>query len=931
MIRITAQKFATNLEDSTEFFDKILPLPQKLEPQSGSIVLDENVKFMIEGFSEAPNSFPKLVDGINFEYLIDPIWSLGQFAEKCKEWLNARIAELGIKLEFQSNQFSTRGGIKTESEHDSSKKTAENQIAPKYRREGYLITANETAFELIAWTMRGAYYGIRTITQMLTTSKKARTPMVMFPACKIIDYPLYAMRGLVDDISRGQRPTLENFKKFIRFLSCTKQNALVLYIEDIYKWESHPRIGQGRGPLTKADIKELEAYAKDWFVNIIPGVEMLGHMDNILSDPFYREYAEFPGAQCLNVSNPKTKVFVDELLREIVPVFESPVFAPICDESFDFGKGASRQYVKERGFARAMADWYLFLIETIKKYGKQAVLFAHDIIAKHDEALQAIRGKDTLIYYWNYSNRKKYPAISKIVKKGFAVAGGPGVFDWSRHFPYFDYAEVNMIEMGKDGLQRGLIGLVTTKWGDFFNENFRDNIFYGLAVNGQAAWSPFQSHVPKIRKAYAWIFHTTLDDTVIECLNILSQQNKVLPSFPNGLMNRFWMDPFVREISPKELAYAERFISEGITVLNKLAGMQSKKIILTNTDNLDYIHFAARMARHYGAKILLSEAVYRRNPQFATVTQKHLGYPGDAIQQGFGWLRSDIEQLAKDYEKLWLRLAVREGLEYPMAHFQVLQWYYDRILEDFAQSIQPHTRQLSSHWIWRTGKRNSASWGNHQWFYFAKPFICEKPIKRAIVQAIAGDHLNVYLNGQFIGEVLSRFSLSSYPMGKAVQWFDVTSKLQNNHTNLLLVEGINHSGGIGGINVILHIDYADATFLDIISDDTWIYAEKKPEGWPDLTQEMLQTPSFSPVQSFGPPPGAWFGPISAPDWDRNQKSSITFGFGNKNFFECSISSFVPERLHEMLYWLVPRGVKWAKVDLFGFRLELPDGTTKIVP
>ena len=52
--------------------------------------------------------------------------------------------------------------------------------------------------------------------------------------------------------------------------------------------------------------------------------------------------------------------------------------------------------------------------------------------------------------------------------------GGPAFFDWSRHYPYFDFAETNMIEMGKDGAARGSMGLVTTKWGDFFNENFRE-------------------------------------------------------------------------------------------------------------------------------------------------------------------------------------------------------------------------------------------------------------------------------------------------------------------------------------------------------------------------------------------------------------------------------------------------------------------------
>ena len=278
---------------------------------------------------------------------------------------------------------------------------------------------------------------------------------VVIPGLNIWDYPDFAIRGLVDDISRGQRPTLDNFKKFMRHLSMTKQNVLVLYIEDIFKYESHPEIGKGRGPLTKADIHELEEYAKDWFIEIQPAVEMFGHMENILLNPKYMDLAEFPGAQCFDVSNPKAKEFAKELLEEIAQAFQSDSFHLICDESFDFGLRRSRDYVKEKGWAEALTEWYLFLTETIVNAGKSFPTIAHDVIQKSKKALQLVKGKIPLILYWDYSNKRKYPKIDYLRNQGFAMAGSPAVFDWSRHFPYYDFAEINMLEMGRDGLQRG--------------------------------------------------------------------------------------------------------------------------------------------------------------------------------------------------------------------------------------------------------------------------------------------------------------------------------------------------------------------------------------------------------------------------------------------------------------------------------------------
>ena len=98
---------------------------------------------------------------------------------------------------------------------------------------------------------------------------------------------------------------------------------------------------------------------------------------------------------------------------------------PICDESFDFGARRSHEYIRKRGYGKALAEWYLFLIEEIHKLGKKYVVFAHDIIHKYPEALAAVQKENAIIYYWDYSNKKQYPIISKLKKAGLTVMGGP--------------------------------------------------------------------------------------------------------------------------------------------------------------------------------------------------------------------------------------------------------------------------------------------------------------------------------------------------------------------------------------------------------------------------------------------------------------------------------------------------------------------------
>ena len=322
MIHILFQKVAYNSIAKTEFMNKLSPLPQKMELGEGSIILDGDMRITIEGNNEPLESFPKISPNFDDNLLLEPQWTLDQFSNKVREWLNLRLEEINSDFHFSENQFHVKN---KEWMIESDKQRLPIPLDGQY--QGYYLRIYPQGIEIIAWHMHGAYYGIVTLTQLIYFEKKAQVLAAAVPIVTIWDWPQYQVRGLVDDISRGQRPTLDNFKFFIRFLSRNKQNVFILYIEDIFYFKSFPRIGEGRGRLTPDDIKELQSYAKEWFVNILPGVEMLGHMDNILLDPEYMQYAEFPGAQCFDISNPKTKDFVRQLLADIVPVFEGPMFA----------------------------------------------------------------------------------------------------------------------------------------------------------------------------------------------------------------------------------------------------------------------------------------------------------------------------------------------------------------------------------------------------------------------------------------------------------------------------------------------------------------------------------------------------------------------------------------------------------------------------
>ena len=177
--------------------------------------------------------------------------------------------------------------------------------------EGYLLRISNNKIELKANTPKGIYYAAMSLVQML---EKAEGKL---PAIEIIDWPDMKIRGISDDISRGQVSNLENFKKIITHIARYKMNTYMPYMEDMLVFEKYPTIGKDRGALTKSEVKEIIDFAKKNFVEVIPIFQTLGHYENILSQEEFLKYAEFPGAASLNVSNDSTYVFLENLLKEV--------------------------------------------------------------------------------------------------------------------------------------------------------------------------------------------------------------------------------------------------------------------------------------------------------------------------------------------------------------------------------------------------------------------------------------------------------------------------------------------------------------------------------------------------------------------------------------------------------------------------------------
>jgi hexosaminidase len=170
---------------------------------------------------------------------------------------------------------------------------------PRVGQEGYELKVSRDSVVIRAETPAGLYAGTQTLRQLLPAnveSKKHQRTQWVVPGGKIVDFPRFAHRGAMLDVSRHFF-SVDEVKRYIDSIAQYKVNRLHLHLADDQGWRIEipgwPRLTSyggstevGGGPggfYTKKQYLDLVAYAKSKYITIIPEIDMPGHTNAALA------------------------------------------------------------------------------------------------------------------------------------------------------------------------------------------------------------------------------------------------------------------------------------------------------------------------------------------------------------------------------------------------------------------------------------------------------------------------------------------------------------------------------------------------------------------------------------------------------------------------------------------------------------------------
>ncbi|MBQ7986839.1 MAG: family 20 glycosylhydrolase [Clostridia bacterium] len=391
--------------------------------------------------------------------------------------------------------------------------------------EGYTLTISPDEIKIEGNGVAGAFYGIQTLKQIFEETS--------VPCLEIEDEPDMKRRGFYHDVTRGKVPTVETLKGLIDKMAYYKMNELQLYIEHTFPFKEFGDDVEKFGYLTPSEIKEIDDYCYDNFIEHVPSIATFGHLFELLAKPEYRHlqtvdnyepdrifWMERMAHHTIDPKNPESIEIIKSLIDQVLPLFRSDRFNICGDETFDLKEGK----YKGEDTGKLYVDFIKKIIAHLKSKGKKIMMWG-DVLLQHPEVIPELP-KDIQLANWYYSENPPEETFETFEKSGCEQIVCPGTSAWIGFTEDVIRANQNIIKMCDLGYKHGATGMLNTNWGDFGHLCSLELSMHGFVLGAAKSWNIETKADGEFDSSINAICYK--NENAVKYLTILSKANVVM-------------------------------------------------------------------------------------------------------------------------------------------------------------------------------------------------------------------------------------------------------------------------------------------------------------------------------------------------------------------------------------------------------------------
>lgn len=365
--------------------------------------------------------------------------------------------------------------------------------------------------------------------------------------------------GTMLDCSRNAVMTVESVKRWIDLTAKLGCNTLHLYMEDTYEVDGQPYFGHLRGRYSKAELKQIDAYAAAHGMQVIPCIQTLAHVNALFHWPVYREIHD--AADILLTGDERTYALVDGMFRTLRECLRTNIVNIGMDEADLLGLG---KYLTLHGYR----DRFSILMEHLRRVSEMAKKYGFELLMWGDmffrlaggdyftnfnqdpklgeipEEVRQLVPENIHLVYWDYFSRDRQSYERNIdahnaIKSGSWFAGG--LWTWAGFAPHNTFSIATMREAMKACHAKGVENVVMTMWGDNGAECSKFAVLPALFTVSQMAQDI--DDVETIHANFEREFGIPFED--FRALDLIGTQNDSAEAIYNPEKYLLYCDPFM--------------------------------------------------------------------------------------------------------------------------------------------------------------------------------------------------------------------------------------------------------------------------------------------------------------------------------------------------------------------------------------------------
>ncbi len=497
--------------------------------------------------------------------------------------------------------------------------------------------------------------------------------------------------GIMLDCSRNAVMTVEHLRTWLRRLALLGYNMAMLYTEDTYRLEGETRFGYMRGAYTPKELRQIDAYAARLGIEMVPCIQTLGHLAQILKWGEYRTVKDT--GSVLLVGEKKTYELIDTMVAHWKSVYRTRRIHVGMDEAWDLGRGA---YMNRNGYTAPfdLFNRHLARVNAICRRHGFAPMIWSDMYFSIASKGGGYYDRNTVIpsrvarkiprnvqlVYWDYYHEQRSFYLDYIRKHramGFDPVMASGVWTWSKF--WYDRTKTEAAAGACiDACSRaGVREILFTLWGDNGAYCDFDSALAGLSWVAEKSFARGAIDPALLAKRYAAV-----------CKGDFAAHQRA--SDLNGAMDPsrvMWEDPLIQNTLTDTLAARKALPAKAIAHFARLAKDLARHTSDLQAGDLQLVRLYAQLLS------VRLDLDLRLRTAYAHRDRRGL----ERVRKNIPVVCALIDQTSRRFRAMWLAHNKPFGIETIQGRYATLKARYQEVADrigEFLDGAVPAIEEL---------------------------------------------------------------------------------------------------------------------------------------------------------------------------------------------------------------------------------------------